>query len=113
MVDYGQNPEFIYYIETRLDEPVSILGIKFFNFFPIFLSLFATLFIADSLPLAVFMCIFSICWFRKLYADEMKGDPTTHRSNFLRIFYMLPKPIRVGVCPSLVGLSPFNKVYRR
>lgn len=113
MIDYGQNEKFHYRIESRVDEPMSIVGIKVFNFLNIaFIGIFS-LFVSNSLLVTLGVVSLAVTWFRKSNKAERDCKPLMFHGRFIAFTQKLPEFFRVGLFPSVFGTDSYDKYYRQ
>ena len=114
MVDYGQDPKYIYYIESRVDEPMTLAGLIKLQNIPLvlILSLLVGALMGDLLMgfSAMFM---GMIYFNRALQAEKRGAPYTHHPFVVKHTMMLPKVVRYGLAPSLCGVRSFESEYRR
>jgi hypothetical protein len=111
MIDYGQKEEYMFYLESRIDEPM-ILYFKVYYWPYVFLCGTMSLYLSSNLLVAVAVSALLMAVFRRLWTDEENGNPTTYNHWFITATHKFPLWLRSSIAPSIAAIQDHEKFYR-
>jgi len=112
MVDYGQNKQFLYRIETLVDEEVCWVEVPVLNWVEALFFTALSLFLGSAL-ITITVGIFSLVVLYQIAKFRKKNMVFTHQHRVVKRMKFIPKFIMHGIFPSLRGVEAFRCSYRR